>query len=115
MGSPELPVEDENNIDRPPVNSLPMHGINGIGGTSDDSDNENMDDAYAGYQPLAFDEDTMEYSVQMENNNEMDDDENDDYDYQVSLSLYNEKLFYLIVILYFVVICSKFCGTRSWH
>lgn len=73
MGSPELPNEDENTISRPQVNNLPMHGA--VGGTSDESDNENADDGYAGYQPLAIDDDTNDFNMDEDN----DDDDNDDY------------------------------------
>lgn len=78
MGSPELPHEDENDIVRPQTNNLPMHGNTGA---SDDSDNENMDDGYAGYQPLAIDDDTtndMEYVFE-----NVDDDSNEQ-EFQVS-------------------------------
>lgn len=73
MGSPELPNDE--NITRPAVNNLPMHGA------SDDSDNENIDEDYAGYQPLAIDEDTTEQ--QNNESAENDDDEDDNYDYSV--------------------------------
>lgn len=80
MGSPDLP-NDENNISRPVASSLPMHGGNIT--ASDDSDLENIENGYAGYQPLAFDEETMEYTN--ENNDELDEtDADDDFDYQVS-------------------------------
>lgn len=79
MGSPDLPNE-ENNICRPPESSLPMHGGNTT--ASDDSDIENIE--YLGYEPLAFDEDTMEYTSQQNNHDNDEDDANDNFDYQVS-------------------------------
>lgn len=75
MGSPDLPHE-ENTISRPVDSSLPTHG--GETTTSDDSDNENQE--HQGYQPLAFDEDTMEYIGQAAADNNGDD-EDDNYDY----------------------------------
>lgn len=82
MGSPDLPNE-ENNISRPPESSLPMHGGNTT--ASDDSDIENID--YLGYEPLAFDEDTMEYRNQQNNYDNDEDDANDNFDYQVNRNL----------------------------
>lgn len=76
MGSPDLPHE-ENGLSRPMDSSLPMHGGNTT--TSDDSDNENVEQ-HMGYQPLAFDEDNMEYTNQAADN-DMDDEEDDNYDY----------------------------------
>lgn len=73
MGSPDLPAE-ENTLSRPLDGSLPMHGNIT---TSDDSDNENVENL--GYQPLAFDDENMEYTNQA-NNDDLDD-EDDDYDY----------------------------------
>lgn len=81
MGSPELPNDDDN-IARPPANNLPMHGANTTG--SDESDNENMNEEYVGYQPLAIDEDTIETTNQYVDST-MGDDEDDDYDYQVNI------------------------------
>lgn len=82
MGSPDLPNE-ENNLPTPLGSSLPMHGGNIT--ASDDSDMDNVDNGYAGYQPLAFDEETMEYTNDNANN-ELDDeneDEDDHFDYSV--------------------------------
>lgn len=78
MGSPDLPSE-ENNISRPAVNSLPMHGNTTA---SDDSDMEIIDAGYVGYQPLNLDEETMEYRNDS-NEQENDDDGDDDFDYSV--------------------------------
>lgn len=78
MGSPDLP-NDENYISRPVASSLPMHGNPQ---TSDDSDVDNNETGYVGYQPLSLDEDTMEYrNTETENGNN--DNEDDDYDYSV--------------------------------
>lgn len=79
MGSPDLPSE-ENDITRPTVNNLPMHGGNTT--ASDDSDMENIDTAYLGYQPLNLDEETMEYRNDP-SNQENEDDADDDFDYSV--------------------------------
>lgn len=80
MGSPDLPNE-ENNIVRPTATNLPMHGGNTT--ASDDSDVDNIENGHVGYQPLAFDEETMEYTNE---NNAQDDEDgaDDDFDYQVS-------------------------------
>lgn len=81
MGSPDLPNE-ENNITRPAASSLPMHGGNTT--ASDDSDVDNIEAGYVGYQPLSLDEETMEYRNEAnEQNNDDDDDGDDDYDYSV--------------------------------
>lgn len=88
MGSPELPSE-ENDISRPAASSLPMHGENAT--VSDDSDVENADGGYSGYQPLALDEETMEYRIEnagQENENDENDYEDDDFDYSVCLHFY---------------------------
>lgn len=84
MGSPELPGEEES-ISRPPANSLPMHG-GGNTTASDDSDAENADGGYGGYQPLTLDEETMEYrngAAENGQENEDDDDGDDHFDYSV--------------------------------
>lgn len=83
MGSPDLP-SDENNISRPVASILPMHGN---GTASDDSDIENNENGYVGYEPLAFDEETMEYTNQNPTTEDGGSDADDDYDYQVSLLL----------------------------
>lgn len=80
MGSPDLP-SDENNISRPIASALPMHGN---GTASDDSDIENNENGYVGYQPLAFDEETMEYTNENLATEDAGSDADDDYDYQVS-------------------------------
>lgn len=89
MGSPELPSE-ENNIARPMASSLPMHGENATG--SDDSDAENGDGSYGGYEPLALDEETMEYrnaNTGQDNENDDDDDGDDHYDYSVCVDFFH--------------------------
>lgn len=80
MGSPDLPSE-ENNISRPVASSLPMHGNTTA---SDDSDMENIEAGYVGYQPLSLDEETMEYRSET-NEPDNGDDEDDDFDYSVCL------------------------------
>lgn len=81
MGSPDLPNE-ENNITRPAASSLPMHGGNTT--ASDDSDVDNIEAGYVGYQPLSLDEETMEYRNEVnEQNNDDEDDGDDDFDYSV--------------------------------
>lgn len=83
MGSPDLP-NDEDNICRPVANALPMHGN---GTVSDDSDIENNENGYVGYQPLAFNEETMEYTNENTTTEDAGSDADDDYDYQVSFHL----------------------------
>lgn len=88
MGSPDLP-NDENNISRPAASSLPMHGGNTT--ASDDSDMENIEAGYVGYEPLSLDEETMEYrneSIELEN----EDDADDDFDYSVCLDSLKPKI-----------------------
>lgn len=85
MGSPDLPNE-ENNISRPVASSLPMHGGNTT--ASDDSDVDNIEAGYVGYQPLSLDEETMEYrneSNEQDNDNDDDDDGDDNFDYSVCI------------------------------
>lgn len=84
MGSPDLPPT-ENDITRPSANILPMHGGNTT--ASDDSDMENIDSAYLGYQPLNLDEETMEYRNEGNEqvNEEEEDDGDDDFDYSVCI------------------------------
>lgn len=81
MGSPDLPNE-ENNISRPAATSLPMHGGNTT--ASDDSDMDNIEAGYVGYQPLSLDEETMEYRNET-NDQDNADDADDDFDYSVCL------------------------------
>lgn len=93
MGSPELPSE-ENDISRPAASSLPMHGENVT--ASDDSDVENADGGYSGYQPLTLDEETMEYRIEnagQENENDENDYEDDDFDYSVCLLFYSNNVY----------------------
>lgn len=81
MGSPDLPNE-ENNITRPAASSLPMHGGNTT--ASDDSDVDNIENGYVGYQPLSLDEETMEYRNEINGQDNDDDDADDNFDYSVS-------------------------------
>lgn len=80
MGSPDLPNE-ENDISRPAASSLPMHGGNTT--ASDDSDVDNIEAGYVGYQPLSLDEETMEYRNETNEQDNDDDDADDDFDYSV--------------------------------
>lgn len=100
MGSPELPNEDENTIQRPQVNNLPMHGAVG-GTTSDESDIEN-DDGYAGYQPLALDDEINDFNMDDEDNEDIDNDFPSNFaSFQVSLQI--RKLNLAISILNYCI------------
>lgn len=58
MGSPELPQDDQNDFNASAVGAVTVDTMDNGSEASDDSDNENepMDYAYAGYQPLAGDD-----------------------------------------------------------
>lgn len=55
MGAPELPQDDQNNLDEAISISMPAAEPEGIS-EAEDSDNEFAGDEYSGYQPLAADE-----------------------------------------------------------
>lgn len=57
MGSPELPQDDPNDFNASAMNSVSIDAMDNASDASDESDNEPMDYAYAGYQPLPGDED----------------------------------------------------------
>lgn len=75
MGSPELPEDSDSNSLRPqPGTVIPTYMQST---TSDESDNDNRDDAYSGYQPLTLTGNTgafyeaMDLSDDDEENNEI--------------------------------------------
>lgn len=72
MGSPELPEDSDSNSLRPqPGTVIPTYMQST---TSDESDNENRDDAYSGYQPLTLTGNTGAFYEAMD----LSDDENEE-------------------------------------
>lgn len=71
MGAPELPQDDQNNLDE--AISISMPAVEHEGGISDheDSDDELVGNEYAGYQPLAADETNLYESNDDDNISQM--------------------------------------------
>lgn len=77
MGSPELPEDsDSNNSLRPqPGTVIPTYMQST---TSDESDNENRDDAYSGYQPLTLTGNTGAFYEAMDLSDDEENEENNE-------------------------------------
>lgn len=76
MGSPELPEDSDSNSLRPqPGTVIPTYMQST---TSDESDNENRDDAYSGYQPLTLTGNTGAFYEAMDLSDDEENEENNE-------------------------------------
>lgn len=74
MGSPELPQDDQNDFNASAGNAVTVDTMDNGSEASDDSENENepMDYAYAGYQPLPGDDELNAVSMDDGDDDQMD-------------------------------------------